>query len=57
MKRLIPLIIPALALTACSPTTHELGYASENTIEIKYKDYAIGMVPCKCSTSWCSFVS
>ena len=41
MKRLIPLIIPALALTACSPTTHELGYASENAIEIKYKAYAM----------------
>lgn len=43
MTRFITFILPALAVTACAPTTHEIGYASENTIEIKYSAY--GMTP------------
>ena len=41
MTRFITYILPALALTACAPTTHEIGYASENTIEVKYSAYAL----------------
>ena len=33
--------IPLIFLGACAPTTHEIGYASENTIEIKYSAYAL----------------
>jgi hypothetical protein len=43
MKKLILIFIPILAFAGCSPTTHEIGYASQNAVEIKYE--ACAMTP------------
>ena len=41
MKKVILIVASLFALAGCSPTTHQIGYASQNAVEIKYEAYAM----------------